>query len=150
MINENLQTVVDSVNNILNDTNMADTVESVILRLVSFGYEPTEDDAWVIAYSIKGTVNHILNETNQKVIPDGLFEIAVDMACGEMLNAKLLSGQLDITGLDLSGMVQSVKEGDTQVTFSEAESDEAKFKELLSWVIRGKGSDLICYRRMRW
>jgi hypothetical protein len=150
MINENLQTVVDSVNNILNDTNLADTVECVIQRLVSFGYEPTEDDAWIIAYSIKGTVNHIKNETNQMTIPDGLFEIAVDMACGEMLNAKLLSGQLDIAGLDLSGMVQSVKEGDTQVTFSAAESDEAKFKELLSWVIRGKGSDLICYRRMRW
>ena len=39
-MNENLQTVVDSVNRILNDTNLIDTVDSVIQRLVSFGYNP--------------------------------------------------------------------------------------------------------------
>ena len=149
-MNENLQTVADSVMAILKDTNLADTVESVIQRLVSFGYEPIEDDAWLIAYSIKGSVNHVLNEINHKTVPDGLFEIVVDMICGEVLNAKFLSGQLNITGLDLDGMIQSVKEGDTQVNFSAEGSDEAKLKGLLSWLIQGKGSDLICYRKMRW
>ena len=149
-MNENLQTVADSVKAILKDTNLADTVESVIQRLVSFGYEPIEDDAWLIAYSIKGSVNHVLNEINHKTVPDGLFEIVVDMICGEVLNAKFLSGQLDITGLDLDGMIQSVKEGDTQVNFSTEGSDEAKLQGLLSWLIQGKGSDLICYRKMRW
>jgi len=149
-MNENLQTVVDSVNKILNDTNLTDAVESVILRLVSFGYTPTEEDAWMIAFTIKGTVNHVLNEINHKTVPEGLVEVVVDMVCGEVLNTKFLSGQLDMTNLDLDGMIQSVTEGDTTVSFSTEGSDESKLKGLLSWLIQGKGSDLLCYRRMRW
>ena len=150
MMNENLQTVVTSVNNILNDTNLTDTVDSVIQRLVSFGYAPTEDDAWIIAYSIKGTVNHVLNQINRSEIPNGLFEVVVDMACGEVLNAKYGSGQLELANLDLDGMIQSVAEGDTTVSFSAEGSDESKLKNLLSWLMQGKGCDFLCYRKMRW
>lgn len=149
-MNEDLQTVVTSVNSILKDTNLKPTVEAVVKRLVSFGYIPTDVDTWVIAYSVKGTVNHVRNTTNQTAVPDELFEVVVDMICGEVLNAKFLSGQLELTDLDLDGMIQSVKEGDTQVNFSAEGSDEAKLKGLLSWLIQGKGSDLLCYRKMRW
>jgi acylphosphatase len=146
-MNENLQTVVNSVNSILKDTNLT---TDVIERLVSFGYTPADADSWLIAYSIKGTVNHVLNEINHQTVPDGLMEVVVDMICGEVLNAKFLSGQLDMNSLDLNGMIQSVKEGDTQVNFSAEGSDEAKLKNLLSWLIQGKGCDLLCYRKMRW
>jgi hypothetical protein len=149
-MNENLQTVVDSVNKILNDTNFDSITENVVERLVSFGYVPMKTDSWLIAYSIKGTVNHVLNEINHQTVPDGLTEVVVDMACGEVLNAKFLSGQLDIDTLDLDGMIQSVKEGDTTVNFSADGSDEAKLKNLLSWLMKGKGCDLLCYRKMRW
>ena len=149
-MNENLQTVVNSVNKILNDTNLTTMVETVVERLVSFGYSPKDEDAWVIAYTMKGTVNHVLNETNRQTVPDGLFEVVVDMICGEVLNAKFLSGQLDLESLDLDGVIQSVTDGDTTVSFSAAESDESKLKGLLSWLIQGKGCDLLCYRRMRW
>ena len=149
-MNENLQTVVTSVNNILNDTNLTTFTEDVVARLVSFGYDPTEDDAWMIAFSTKGTVNHVLNEINHSVVPKGLHEVVVDMICGEVLNAKFSSGQLELTSLDLDGMIQSVSEGDTTVAFSAEGSDESKLKGLLSWLIQGKGCDLLCYRRMRW
>ena len=149
-MNENLQTVVNSVNSILNDTNKSSITENVVERLVSFGYNPTDADSWVIAYSIKGTVNHVLNEINHQTVPEGLNEVIVDMVCGEVLNAKFLSGQLDMNSLDLDGMIQSVKEGDTQVNFSAEGSDETKLKNLLSWLIQGKGCDLLCYRKMRW
>lgn len=150
MLIHDVQTVIDSVNNILNDTNLTVITENVVKRLVSFGYIPTEDDAWLIAYSTKGTVNHVLNEINHTKVPEGLFEVVVDMICGETLNAKFLSGQLNLESLDLDGMIQSVKEGDTTVSFSAEGSDEAKLKGLLSWLIQGKGSDLLCYRKMRW
>lgn len=149
-MNENLQTVVDSVNKFLKNTNLNTFSEDVVNRLVFFGYDLDEDDAWMIAYSIKGTVNHVLNEINHTTVPDRLFEVVVDMICGEVLNAKFLSGQLDLSTLDLDGMIQSIKEGDTQITFSVEGSDEAKLKGLLSWLIQGKGSDLLCYRKMRW
>ena len=149
-MNEDLQTVVTSVNSILKDTNLTPVVEAVVERLVSFGYIPTDADTWVIAYSTKGTVNHVLNEINRLTVPDGLTEVVVDMICGEVLNAKFLSGQLDMVSLDLDGIIQSVKQGDTQVNFSAEGSDEVKLKGLLSWLIQGKGCDLLCYRRMRW
>lgn len=149
-MNENVQTVVTSVNSILNDTNLTTFTEDVVNRLVSFGYNPTEEDAWMIAYTTKGTVNHVLNEINHSKVPEGLFEVVVDMVCGEVLNAKFCSGQLDMTNLDLNGMIQSVTEGDTTVSFSAEGSDESKLKGLLSWLIQGKGCDLLCYRRMRW
>jgi hypothetical protein len=150
MIIHDVQTVCDSVNNILNDTNMTDTVDAVVKRLVSLGYISTEEDGWMIAYCIKGTVHHVLNEINHQTVPEGLFEVVVDMVCGEFLNSKYSCGQLNLEGLDVDGMIQSVKEGDTQVNFSAEGSDEAKLKGLLSWLIQGKGCDLICYRRMRW
>jgi hypothetical protein len=149
-MNENLQTVVDSVNKILNDTNLTTVAKAVVERLVSFGYNPTEEDAWMIAYTTKGTVNHVLNEINHQTVPDGLIEVVVDMICGEVLNAKFLSGQLELNNLNLDGMIQSVTEGDTTVSFSAEGSDESKLKGLLSWLIQGKGCDLLCYRRMRW
>ena len=149
-MNENLQAVVTSVNKILKDTNLTVFTEDAVNRLVSFGYEPTEDDAWMIAYTMKGTINHVLNEINHMAIPSGLFETVVDMICGEILNAKFLSGQLDLVALDLDGMIQSVKEGDTTVSFSTEGSDESKLKGLLSWLIQGKGCDLLCFRKMRW
>ena len=149
-MNENLQTVVNSVNSILKDTNLTAFTTDAVNRLVSFGYTPAESDSWMIAYSIKGTVNHVLNEINHQTVPEGLFEVVVDMICGELLNAKFQSGQLDMNSLDLDGMIQSVKEGDTQVNFSAEGSDEAKLKNLLSWLIQGKGCDLLCYRKMRW
>lgn len=149
-MNENLQTVVISVNNILNNTNLNTLTESVVNRLVSFGYEPAEEDAWIIAYSTKGSVNHVLNEINHQTVPEGLFEVVVDMICGEVLNAKFSSGQLNIDSLDLDGMIQSVTEGDTTVSFNAQGSDESKFKNLLTWLIQGKGCDLLCYRKLRW
>jgi hypothetical protein len=149
-MNENLQTVVDSVNTILKDTNLNTITEKTVERLVSFGYVPTEDDAWMIAFSTQKTVNHILNEINHLKVPVELHEVVVDMICGEVLNAKFLSGQLDLEGLDMDGMIQSVAQGDTTVSFSAEGSDESKLKGLLNWLVQGKGCDLLCYRKMRW
>lgn len=149
-MNSGFQTVIDSVNNILKDTNLNTMTKLVVDRLVSLGYTPTNEDSWVIAFSTQKTVNHVLNQINHQTVPEGLFEVVVDMICGEFLNSKFMSGQLDLDGLDVDGMIQSVTEGDTSVTFSAEGSDEAKLKGLLSWLMNGKEGDLLCYRRMRW
>lgn len=149
-MNENLQTVVDSVNEILKDTNHIPKVEAVAKRLVSFGYTPTEEDAWMIAFTMQKVMHHVLNEINHTKVPDELFEVVVDMVCGEFLLVKFQTGKLVLDSLDLDGMIQSVTEGDTTVSFSTEGSDESKFNSLLTWLIQGKGSDLLCYRKMRW
>lgn len=150
MLIHDVQTVVISVNAALNDTNLTTITEKAVERLVSFGYVPTDEDVWVIAFSIQKSVNHVLNQINHASVPDGLVEMVADMVCGEFLNTKFLTGQLSLEGLDLDGMIQSVTEGDTTVSFRAEESDEAKLKGLLSWLIQGKGCDLLCYRKMRW
>lgn len=149
-MNENLQTVVNSVIAILKDTNLTTMVEAVVQRLVSFGYDVTCDDDWMIAFTMQKVKNHILNEINHSAIPEGLMEVFVDMVCGEFLMVKHQTGKLDLDSLDLDGMIQSVSEGDTSVSFSAEGSDESKLNSLLTWLIHGKGSDLLCYRKMRW
>lgn len=150
MDNQIVQTAIDAVKKLLNDASLDDLVKSVIERLASFGYAYTTDDVWLIAFSIQKTVNHVLNQTNQSVIPKGLMEVVTDMVCGEVLNAKYLSGKLNLDSLDLSEVVQTVSEGDTSVTFGSAGSDQDKVKGLLSWLMGGKGCDFLCYRRIRW
>lgn len=149
-MNNAFQAVITSVNNILNDTDLTTMTETVVDRLVFLGYTPTDEDTWMIVFSMQKTVNHVLNQIGHSKIPEGLTEITVDMVCGEFLNVKFLSGQLDLTSLDLDGMIQSVSQGDTSVSFSAEGSDEAKLKGLLSWLIHGKEGDLICCRKMRW
>lgn len=149
-MNMEFQAVITSVNNILNDTNLETMTEVVVNRLVSLGYTPTDEDTWMIVYGIEKVTKHVSNQINHETIPEGLVEIVADMICGEFLNAKFLSGQLDLNSLDLDGMIQSVSQGDTSVSFNVEGSDENKLKGLLSWLIHGKEGDLICYRKMRW
>lgn len=149
-MNEELQTVLIKIQEILNDTNPVEQIESVLQRLVSFGYTPTKDDVFTIAFSIQKVQHHIQNETNQKIIPDGLFEVAVDMVCGEVLNVLYLSGKLELDNLDFGGIVNSVTEGDTSVSFDASGQDDDKIKQFILWLTEGKGCDFLCYRKMRW
>ena len=149
-MSENLQTVADSVMKILNDTDCEKFVETMLKRLVSFGVSPKETDAFAIAYGIHKVQNHIMNQTNQEKIPDGLFEVAVDMVCGEFLNNLYLCGELEMDNLDFEGIVKSVTQGDTSVTFETDGQDENKLWKLITWLCNGKGCDLLCYRKMRW
>jgi hypothetical protein len=153
MMNENLQTVVDSVNNILNDTNLTAMTESVVERLVSFGIDPNDADTWTIAFSTQKTVNHVLNQINDQKVPTGLKEIVVDMICGEVMNVKYTTGQLDMETVNLDGAIHSVQQGDTTVTFATNGSNESggsSMTDLIDWLIKGKGCDFLCYRKMRW
>lgn len=147
--NESIQTVIDAINAIVG-TSLEGYTEDVVNRLVSFGYVPTSSDAFAVAFAMTKAQNHILNQINDSTLPGGLREVYIDMVCGEFLKAKHQSGQLEIGGLDFSGAVQSVHEGDTTVTFDASGSDEAKFGGLVNWLIAGKEGDLICYRRIKW
>lgn len=127
-----------------------DIVEKVIKRLASFGYEATETDEWALGFAIQKSENTIKNECAIPEIPEGLVCVLVDMACGEFLTAKKQTGQLDIAGLDLSGAVTGIKEGDTQINFNGDESDSDKLDSLLNKLLNGGRGELVCYRRIRW
>ena len=150
LINVNLQTVCEDVQKLITTSLPDNFLVNVCNRLVVFGCVPSNDDVWLIAFSIQKVEQHILNMTNQVAVPEGLVPVAVDMVSGEIIRSKYLAGKLEMTDLDLSGMVKAVTEGDTSVTFSDEGSDLDKLNELLNWLVQGKGCDLLCYRKMRW
>lgn len=148
----NYETVLANILAIIkkDDTSPSESfVESVLKRLVSFGYELKDDDSWAVSFAIQKVENHIKNSCNTTSVPEGLFNVAVDMVCGEFLLTKRQTGQLTLTDLDFGSVVTSIKEGDTQVNFG-GDSDDAVFTTFLNWLIRGGEGDLVCYRKMQW
>lgn len=123
--------------------------DTVIERLMSFGYEVTGSDEWVLIFCIESVKNEIRNQCNMSTIPDGLITSAVDMACGKFLFELKNAGRLHLENLDLDGVITSIKEGDTSVSFDGASSDEQKLNMLISYLTDRK-DDLLCYRKMCW
>ncbi|MBQ4541841.1 MAG: hypothetical protein IJA23_03200 [Clostridia bacterium] len=123
--------------------------EAVLKRLVSFGYTLKEDDSWLICFAMQKVENHIKNSCNTTDVPDGLFNVAVDMVCGEFLFTKKQTGQLEIADLDFDGAFTSIKEGDTQVNFG-GSSDEEKFDQMVNYLLHHGEGDFVCYRKIRW
>lgn len=123
--------------------------EAVLNRLESFGYIATEDDSWSICFAAQKVENHIKNSCNTTDVPDGLFNVAVDMVCGEFLFTKKQTGQLELGDLDLTGAITSIKEGDTQVNFG-GSSDEDNFNQMVNYLMHHGEGDFVCYRKIRW
>lgn len=124
--------------------------EGVLNRLDSFGYKAKEEDAWSLSFAMQKVENHIKNFCNVSSVPEGLFNIAVDMVCGEFLFAKKQTGQLTVGELDLSCAIEQISEGDTTVTFGDGTSDEDKFTMLLNHLMNKGEGDFICFRKLKW
>lgn len=58
-------------------------LERVKTRLQSFGYVLQDGDEVILIFSIEKVTNTIKNDCNVSEIPDGLMNIAIDMAVGE-------------------------------------------------------------------
>lgn len=123
---------------------------AALKRLVSFGYALKESDGLAVCFAMQKAENRIKNSCNISAIPDGLFHVAVDMACGEFLFAKKSTGALNLAQLDLNRAVTQIREGDTTVQFANGSSDAEKFEAFLSHLLHGRESELVCYRKLSW
>lgn len=135
---------------LMNNSLSESFIEAVLKRLKSFGCCLKEEDSWAICFAIQKTENTIKNSCNTTSIPEGLFHIAVDMACGEFLFAQKQTGQLNIADLDLSGAITSISEGDTTVSFAAGGSDEDKFNTLVNFLMTKGEGEFVCYRQIKW
>ena len=88
-------------------------LERIKERLESLGYALKDGDEVILTFSIHKVENTIKNDCNVPSIPDGLMNIAIDMAVGEFLTAKKTFSPDDIAGLDLDFAVKQIQEGDT-------------------------------------
>ena len=145
-----MKKVLANILTVMTKTSLSESFyEAVLKRLVSFGYTLKEDDSWLICFAMQKVENHIKNSCNTTDVPDGLFNVAVDMVCGEFLFTKKQTGQLEIADLDFDGAFTSIKEGDTQVNFG-GSSDEEKFDQMVNYLLHQGEGDFVCYRKIRW
>lgn len=127
----------------------------VLLRLGALGVtvsnDPTSTDMYLLKFAVNKTTDHIKNQTNLSVVPEGLTHIAIDMAVGEFLYAKKSMGLLDVSSLDFSTVAKRVKDGDTDVEFlvDVKTTPEANFNAFLNYLQHNE-TDFVKYRVLSW
>ena len=94
--------------------------EAVVSRLAMLGYTVTDNDETGLNFLIDKCEKDILADINQRVLPDGLFYVHVDMV------------------ITFAGASDG------------ASSAEARFDALLAGLMRPPESTLAAFRRMRW
>lgn len=117
-------------------------IEDVKKRLEAMGFTVT--DEWVLSFICGKVENHIKNNCNVPAVPEGLREVAVDLACGEYLYGKFNAGQLDY-----EQAVKSIKAGDTDVTYADGLSDAELISKLIN-DMRSRELDFAAYRCIAW
>lgn len=128
-------------------------VKSVIERLTEIGYEVKESDTFSLTFCVEKVTNTIKNETNLSEVPDGLSNIAVDMAVGEFLLGKKTFAPDDIAGLDLTGVVKDIKEGDTTISFGTGESTQTPEQRLttyINYLLNYGKAEFSSFRQLKW
>ena len=128
--------------------------DDIILRLASLGYTFNEEkDGWVIGFIIDKVTNQIKNETNLTQIPEGLYQIAVDMVCGEFLKAKKASGDLDNFDVDLNvALLSKETQGDTSFSWAidKTLSAEERLNYLIDHLLNYGKPQFLAFRRFKW
>ena len=125
-------------------------VESIINRLISFGYPPKDVDLWELSFIMLDVENRIKNSCNTTSIPEGLNCVAVDMICGQFFMNRKNSGRLELSDLDLSGAITSITEGDVSISFDAGSTDEQRFNQLMTYLMTKGEGEFVCYRKLKW
>ena len=122
-------------------------------RLKSFGYEMQEGDEFALIFAIQKVENTIKNDCSVPAVPEGLENIAIDMAAGEFLMAKKTFSPDSIAGLDLDTAVKQIQTGDTNTVFAVGEGSltaEQRLDVLISYLLNYGRDEFSCYRKIRW
>lgn len=128
-------------------------LEMVKERLKSFGYELQEGDEFALSLGVQKVESTIKNDCNTPSIPEGLLNIAVDMAVGEFLTAKKTFAPDRIAGLDLDMAVKQIQTGDTSTVFATGEGSltaEQRLDAFLDYLLNYGRDEFSCYRKIKW
>lgn len=117
----------------------------VIARLTGFGVTLNDADTPMIEYGIEFVGLRIQNFCNITEIPEELDYEWANAVCADFLKMKLSTGGIE----NVSGVVKSIQEGDTNITFSESSTPEAQLLECIA-KMQLDASGLIRFRKMVW
>lgn len=128
-------------------------VDAVKARLQSFGYEVKAADIAALIFCVEKVRSTVKNEINWQDVPEGLEHIAIDMACGEFLNAKKTFAPDDLESLDLDQAVKQIQTGDTNTVFAVgdgSQTDEQRLVAFINYLLNYGRSEFNSFRRIRW
>jgi len=124
-------------------------VIGVKARLEQLGYTPTVSDDSMIAYEISKVSSTVKRTLNLVVLPEyDMEEVLIDIVCGEFLAVKRSLGEY--TPENVTQAVKSIQEGDTNITFDNKSTPDARLDSLIGWLSSGHNGALLTYRRIRW
>lgn len=127
--------------------------EKTVKRLEGFGYKLKAGDKAALKFAVEKVTNTIKNECNVSAVPEGLMNIAVDMAAGEFLGTKKAFSPADIAELNLEIAVKQIQVGDTSTVFAVGEGSltpEQRFDLFVEHLLNYGRGELACYRKIRW
>lgn len=120
--------------------NLEDTLKDVAIRLEFYGFSEFAEDEAGIKFNARKVHKAILLDLNRKTLPDELYEVYIDMVCGEYLHELYSLGKLDDyfpKDPDITS-VGSVKVGDISVGINGAgTSPRVLFEGILDDMRRG-------------
>ena len=120
--------------------------DKVVLLLTALGVKDIVDA--LLSIALQAVEPELRNKTNQPQVPEGLESVAVYRAAGQYLSLAHATGQL--SDFDFSGAVQSIKEGDTTVTFLDGAADVETFSNAVSAMTQYGADQINRYRRLVW
>ncbi len=143
--------IVGEILSMVQDTSFDTRLVSCVLsRLMDFGYTVTENDVFLVAFSIRAVDSEIRNKCNIKELPEGLHVSAINRVFGTILLELKSTNRLGSV-VDLDSAVESVKIGDTDISFGDSsKSPEQRLDTLISSLKSCGEGELVCYRKLRW
>ena len=126
-------------------------VEQVKEVLCALGYSAADGDEALVMLCCRRVEEEIRNACALQEVPDGLREFAAWLGAAEFLNAKLTTGSLEgYEGFEY-GAVESLREGDVQLSFhaDAGMTPEGRLRAFIDGV-RGGMKACSAYRRLRW
>lgn len=128
-------------------------IDSVKERLTKIGYVFIDTDDFILNLLIEKVETVIKNNCNISEIPEDLQSIAIDMVVGYFLKEKKSIAIDSLLNLDLTQAIQSIREGDTSVTYAIGngnETPEQRLNTLINYLIYENEKVLVSYRCIKW
>ncbi len=105
------------------------TKDEVMSVLDQLGYVCLPADIDFLDLLIPKVGEDIMAALNTSAVPEEMHHDYVLAVCGDLLNIRRASGQLNLSALNFDGIKQ-ITEGDTTIVYSENASSEMRFAEL--------------------
>lgn len=122
--------------------------DEIIKRLSTLNYKVSENDEFLLKFIIDKVEQDIKNKINRDEVPSELHFVFIDRVCGEFLKVVRSSGVLSDEQFD--GVVASIKEGDTSISFDVNSSPQAKFDAYVNQLSNSGNDDFAKFRKFVW